>query len=41
MEPAVLLMILQMQIVSAYKGFWGGGMNGAVENTHDTVWKQL
>ena len=41
MEPTVLVMILQMQIMSVCKGFWGGGMKGMVENTPDTVGKQL
>ena len=39
MEPTGLVMILQVQIVGVCKGFWGGGMNGVVENTPDTVGK--
>ena len=41
MEPTGLVMILQVQIVGICKGFGGGGMNGVVENTPDTVGKQL
>lgn len=30
-----------MQIMGAYKGVWGGGMDKSVENTSDAVEKQL
>ena len=41
METTSLVIILQMQIMGAYKGGWGGGMDRAVENTPDAVEKQL